>query len=172
MTKGNSSLFGRLTKTHGYQGKIVLKASLSEKVEIEIMESVFLKIEGILVPFFIEEFSETSFPFYITKFENIDDDISAKELLGRDVYIPDNCFKQNRSKEIKLKDFVAFSIKDQHDHLIGEIVNLLEIPGNSLFVVDFNGREILIPVQNQLIVDINWDDKIIKMSIPDGITEM
>ena len=172
MTKENSSLFGRLTKTHGYQGKIVLKASLSEKVEIEIMESVFLKIEGIQVPFFIEEFLESNFPFYILKFENIDDDDAAKELLGREVYIPDNCFKQKTSKQIKLKDFIAFSIKDQHDHLIGEIVDLLEIPGNSLFVVDFIGREILIPVQFQLITDINWDDNIIKMIISDGITNM
>ena len=172
MTKGNSSLFGRLTKTHGYQGKIVLKSILSEKVEIEIMESVFLKIEGILVPFFIEEFSESSFPFYIIKLENIDDDISARELLGRDVYIPDKHISQIASKQIKLKDFIAFSLKDQHDHLIGEIVDLLEIPGNSLFVVDLNGREILIPVQNQLIIDINWDDNILKMNISDGIINM
>jgi len=172
MTKENSSLFGRLTKTHGYQGKIVLKASLSEKVEIEIMESVFLKIEGILVPFFIEEFSESSFPFYILKFENINEDVAAKELLGRDMYISDNYIKQNTSKHIKLKDFIAFSLKNQHDHIIGEIVDLLEIPGNSLFVVDYKGREILIPVQFQLIIDINWENNIIKMNIPDGITNM
>ena len=172
MTKEKISLFGRLTKTHGYQGKIVLKANLSEKVEIEIMESLFLKIEGILVPFFIEEFSETSFPFYIIKCENIDDDTSAKEILGRDVYIPDKYISQIASRQIKLKDFIAFSIKDQHGHLIGEIVDLLEIPGNSLFVVDFNGREILIPVQNQLIIDINWDDNILIISIPDGIADM
>ena len=88
------------------------------------------------------------------------------------MYISDNYFKQNTSKQIKLKDFITFLLKDQHDHLIGEIVDLLEIPGNSLFVVDFKGREILIPVQFELIIDINWDDNILKMSIPDGITDV
>lgn len=172
MTQENSTLFGRLIKTHGYQGKIVLKSSLSGKVEVENMESVFLKINGILVPFFVEEFSESNFPFYILKFENIDSDNSALKLAGSDVYILDIHFTQETSKQIKLKDFIAFFLKDQHDHLIGKIVDLLEVPGNSLFVVDFNGREILIPVQLELIINIIMEDKIIKMSIPDGITDV
>ncbi len=172
MTKENYSLFGRLTKTHGYQGKIVLKANLSGKVEIENMESVFLKIDGILVPFFVEEISESNSPFYILKFENVDSDGFASKLAGKDVYIPDIYFLQETTPQLKLKDFVGYLLKNQHNHSVGNIVDVLEIPGNSLFVVDFKGREILIPVQFELIIDIIKGKKIIKMRIPEGITEV
>ena len=172
MTKEIISLFGRLTKTHGYQGKIVLKANLSAKLEIENMESVFLKIDGILVPFFIEEISESNFPFYILKLENIDSDNSASKLTGRDVFILDIYLLQEADPQLKLKDIVGYLLKDQHNRPVGEVVDLLEVPGNSLFVVDFNGREILVPIQLELIIDIIQADNIIKMSIPDGITEI
>ncbi len=169
MASENNILFGKLTRTHGYQGQLILRASIDAGLDKDKVESVFLMIDGIPVPFFVEELSEKNFPLFIIRFEGIDKEDLALKLVGTEVYISESHIINERSDELSFRNFLGFILEDQDKHIIGEITDFLDIPGNSLFAVKHEGKEVWIPVNPGLILGIETENKIIKLEIREGL---
>ena len=78
---------GKLGKTHGVKGEIsfLFDDDVFDRVDADYL---ILKIDGILVPFFIEEYRFKSDSNALMKFEGIDTQEQARDLTGTDVYFP------------------------------------------------------------------------------------
>jgi len=172
MCREKNILFGRLTKTHGYRGHLVLKADPEATMVEKEPESVFLKIDGIQVPFFIEEFSERNLPLYTLKLEGVDDHNSALKLVDTLIYIDREFVEEKADDQSGLKNLIGFSVKDQDDRILGTITALMDIPGNPLFSVEHEGNEFLLPVNEDLILEIAVDEKSIVMEVREGLTNL
>ena len=78
---------GRIGKPHGVGGEVSLRFSddVFDRVDADY---VVLLVDGILVPFFIEEYRFRSDEVALMKFEDIDTIERASELTGCDVFFP------------------------------------------------------------------------------------
>ena len=78
---------GRLGKVHGIRGEVsfLFDDDVFDRVEADYL---VLDIDGILVPFFMEEYRFKSDANALVKFDGIDTVERAKELTGCDVYFP------------------------------------------------------------------------------------
>ena len=78
---------GRLGKAHGVKGEVSLQFDddIFDRVDADYL---VLDIDGILVPFFMEEYRFRSDAVALVKFEDIDTQQRASELTGCDVYFP------------------------------------------------------------------------------------
>ena len=78
---------GRLGKTHGVRGEIsfLLDDDVFDRTDADYL---ILDIDGILVPFFIEEYRFKTDSNALMKFDGIDTQERARELTGCDVYFP------------------------------------------------------------------------------------
>ena len=78
---------GKLGKTHGVKGEIsfLFDDDVFDRVDTDYL---ILKIDGIFVPFFIEEYRFKSDSNAIVKFEDIDTQERARELTGCEVFFP------------------------------------------------------------------------------------
>src|SRR5690606_22352548 len=81
-------VLGTLAKTHGIRGQLILKLNHFTFEDILLMETVFLEIEGLPVPFFVSEYIERSGDTIILAFDDIETESKAKELIGLTVFIP------------------------------------------------------------------------------------
>lgn len=169
MTNEDCFLLGTLVKTHGYNGQIVLKVNQQYQERLEILESVFLLMDGILVPFFIEEMEEYNISSFLLKIDEIDSKNEAAGFIGKDVFLPIAEFeKENHSSQSSVS-VIGYQIKSENNLNLGFVKEIREIPGNPLFVISYMESEIMIPANDELILDINHKDKIISMTIPDGL---
>lgn len=161
-------LLGVLVKTHGFKGELVLKAVLPLKDRYEKMESVFLLINGILVPFFLEEFEISSDKSAILKFEDVYLKDEAEKLRGKSVFIPKYESESGISSG-SISNFAGFELQNESGSKTGVIIDLIEIGKNPLFVVNVKGKEILIPANEELFLEINSREKYICLRIPEGL---
>ena len=78
---------GRIGKPHGISGEVTLRFSddVFDRVDADYL---VLMVDGILVPFFIEEYRFRSDEVALVKFEDIDTKDRASELTGCDVFFP------------------------------------------------------------------------------------
>ena len=78
---------GKLGKTHGIKGELsfLFDDDVFDRVDADYL---VLMVDGILVPFFLEEYRFRSDSNAIVKFEDIDTQDRARELTGCDVYFP------------------------------------------------------------------------------------
>lgn len=156
---------GRLGKTHGVKGEVSFQFDddVFNRVDCDYL---VLDIDGILVPFFIEEYRFRSDSVALMKFEDIDTQQRAAELTGCDVYFP-RALADEDDSEVSFSMLVGFDLIDEDSgKTIGRIAAIDDSTVNLLFELE-DGR--LIPANDDLIHHIDMKGKTITMDLPEGI---
>jgi 16S rRNA processing protein RimM len=159
---------GRLGKAHGVKGEVSFHFDddIFDRVECEYL---VLEIDGILVPFFMEEYRFRNGYLAFVKFRDVDTQERASELTGCDVYFPRDLAAAEDEMPI-LSMLVGFSIVDAATNKsIGVIEDVNDQTANILFELD-NGA--LIPASDELITDIDKEQRQITIELPEGLLEL
>ncbi len=159
---------GRLGKTHGVRGEIsfLLDDDVFDRTDADY---IILDIEGILVPFFIEEYRFKTDSNALMKFDGIDTQERARELTGCDVYFPRSLADEDKTS-VSWAELVGYSLIDSDTgKLIGEIATIDDTTINILFELT-NGK--LIPASGELIQHIDTKQHQIEINLPEGILEL
>ena len=155
---------GRLDKTHGVKGEVSFQFDddIFDQVDCDYL---VLDVDGILVPFFIEEYRFRSDSVALVKFEDIDTQQRAAELTGCDVYFPRALAAEDESPSLTM--LVGFDIVEANGGTtVGRIAAIDDSTANLLFELE-DGR--LIPANDDLIEDIDTQQQKITMSLPEGL---
>jgi len=155
---------GRLGKTHGVKGEVSFQFDddIFDQVDCDYL---VLDVDGILVPFFIEEYRFRSDSVALVKFEDIDTQQRAAELTGCDVYFSRALAAEDESPSLTM--LVGFDIVEANGGTtVGRIAAIDDSTANLLFELE-DGR--LIPANDDLIEDIDTQQQKITMSLPEGL---
>jgi 16S rRNA processing protein RimM len=159
---------GKLGKTHGVRGEIsfLFDDDVFDRTDADYL---ILRIDGILVPFFIEEYRFKSDANAIVKFEGLDTQERARELTGCDVYFP-RSLAEGDEGDISWNILIGFDlIEADSGRTIGRIASIDDSTLNILFCLD-DGH--LIPASDDLITAIDQQAHTITMHIPEGLLEL
>ncbi len=164
----NTEEIGYISKTHGLKGHVILR--LNELVNIdENIKSIFLELNGSQVPYFIEECRPNN-AGYIIKLETIDVVDMSKKLIGKKAFaLSDFILEEDES----LKEFIGYAIIDSKLGNIGNIADVDEKTDNAIIkVIHPSGVEIILPFNDDFIIEIDDDLKTIEFNAPEGLIEM
>ena len=158
---------GRLGKAHGVKGEVSFQFTddIFDSVDADYL---VLDIDGILVPFFMEEYRFRNDSVCLVKFCDIDTQQRAQELTGCDVYFP-RALAEEADETPSLSSLVGFEIVDSDGKAIGTITAIDDTTQNILFELE-DGT--LIPANDELIEDIDTELQQIKMNIPEGLLDI
>lgn len=158
---------GKLGKAHGVKGEVSFQFDddVFDRVDADYL---VLDVDGILVPFFIEEYRFRSDTSAIVKFEDIDTVERARELTGCDVYFPRELADDDDVPSPSL--LVGFDLVDAGTNKkVGRIADIDDSTANLLFCLD-DGR--LIPANDDLIAAIDTQAQTVVMHLPEGLLEL
>ena len=156
---------GRIGKPHGIGGEVTLRFSddVFDRVDAEYL---VLMVDGILVPFFIEEYRFRSDEVALVKFEDIDTMDRAAELTGCDVFFPRHLADIDNDV-LTWSQIVGYDIVDvASGKVIGRIESVDESTINVLLEL---ADGTLIPAVDEFIDDIDHEALKLFMSLPDGL---
>lgn len=159
---------GKFLKPHGTKGEISLQSdgfTLDESCDF-----VACDIDGILVPFFIEEMRTKNHDTMIVKIERMESADEVRFLTNRGAYIPREWVEE--SEELSWSYFHGFTAVDEKAGVIGTITDIDDSTINTLFVIEKNGEEILIPAQEEFITGIDHKKREIRFNLPEGLVSL
>ena len=163
---------GKVGKPHGYKGEttIYITDDVFDRTDAQYL---VLEIDGILVPFFMEEYRFRSDTTVIMKFCDVDTEDGARRLTGCDVYFPREIAGES-DDERSLAQIQQFTVVDANTHKeIGKIIAIDDSTANTLLEVSTNeGDSILIPVHDNLIANIDVKAMTVTMLLPEGLLEL
>lgn len=160
---------GLIGKAHGVKGELSVQVDddVFDRVEAEYL---VLKLDGILVPFFMEEYRFKSDSVALIKFDGVDTQERARELTGVEVYFPRELAEQEEDAELSYSALVGYKlIDDSTGSEVGTIAYVDEQTINVMFELE-DGR--LIPASEELIVDVDQQARTITLDIPEGILDL
>ena len=166
---GSVYKIGVIGKAHGVKGELSIQIDddIFDRVDAEYL---VLKLDGIFVPFFMEEYRFKSDSVALVKFEGVDTQERARELTGVEVYFPRELAEQDENAELSYSALVGYTlIDDNSGKPVGTIAYVDEQTINIMFELE-DGR--LIPASEELIVDVDQQARTITLDIPEGILDL
>ncbi len=157
---------GRIGRAHGLKGELSVQISddVFDRVDAEYL---VLEIDGIMVPFFMEEYRFKTDETVLIKFEGIDTQERARELTGIDVYFPHSLAEQSEDDELSYAQLAGYSVINAADgKAVGEIAYVDEQTINIMFELTDGA---LLPASEELIQEVDTTERTVKLLIPEGL---
>jgi len=165
-------LLGKIVRTFGAKGELVIQIDSEILARLKKMESVFIKLNVNLVPFFIESLQPRPKNQAIVKFMDIDSAEEAEMMSGCEFYIPIEMLPKAKGKKPFTFEIEGYKVIDAHHGEIGTLTSVIEVPQQSLLSIDFNGKEILVPVVEEIVKEIDRKNKTIYIDAPEGLIDL
>lgn len=174
---------GTILKTHGFRGKVViLLVSVVKEQDFKKIKYFFVKVNNDApVPFFIEEIAFAN-NLSIVKFEDIDSFDMAQQLQGFAVCVPASLLPREAIKklyhgnsgQIQIDEniIVGFKIIDKQLGEFGIVNDILEFSEQLIIQTYFKNQEVLIPISDAIIKQVDAHRKTIHIDLPDGLIEI
>lgn len=168
------SPIGRFVKPHGIKGEISAATDYDADT-LRALPCIFLCIDGLYVPFFIESVRERGQGALLLTIDGIDTQQQAAAIASKDFYAKSSDLPEEEDTEdggFYLDDLIGYTVNDGPD-LVGTVTDYDDSTANVLLLVERpDGRTVHIPAAAELFEAVDADNKTIIMNLPEGITEL
>ncbi|PWE01041.1 ribosome maturation factor RimM [Marinilabilia rubra] len=160
---------GIVAKPHGISGETAVRLS----PEIDLKETqptfIFIEIDNGLVPFRVSGLRYKSDDVILVKLPLLASEEKIRKVMDFRVYLDPQDVASPGADFSNLNSFNEFEVIDATAGSIGHISGIQDISANPLFIIEGPQGEVLIPVAEDFIVNIDDDNQIIEMNIPEGL---
>lgn len=171
MTKDTCFYVGKIVKTHGLKGEVTLRIDNEQFDDIEELNYFLLDINDKLIPYFVENITFHSNKSFVL-FQDLKTLEAANQLVGISVYLPLDLLPEKDGNDFYSHEVVDFLVVDEEKGELGKVQEIIEYPTQSLIQILINGKEVLIPIHDDIIQDVNREDKKIYIKAPNGLIDM
>jgi len=163
---------GKVVKQSGSTGELVFILDTDILPGNMKLESVFIQLQGNLIPFFIDHSRMKSHNQLLVKLLDVDSVEDAAPLLGCRLFLPVSARPKTRKIKSVALDLVGFHVIDHVHGDIGIVLNILEMPMQELLEIDHEGKQILVPLVEEIILGIDEKKKTLSIQAPEGLIEI
>lgn len=163
---------GRFNKPHGVRGEI--SATIPD-LDPEGLTCIFVEIEGLFVPFFIENIRTKGSETYLLTIKGIADENEGALLANKTIYADADEIETDESDDggFYMSDLIGYTVVDD-GRVAGVIEDYDDSTDNVLFIVRRPDSEatFFVPAVEEIITDINPETKTITMDLPLGLLDL
>ena len=171
MNLKDTYFLGKITRTHGLKGNVVLKLDTDQPEMYNELQGVFIEINGLLVPFFIEIQQWTKDNSKIISFKNSTPQM-VEQIVNRNVYLPLSTLPQLTGNQFYYHEVIGFSVVQENGAVCGKITAINDQTAQHYFILDLEGREVIIPIFKDWMISVNRENKSIMMQLPEGLMDV
>lgn len=171
MTKDQCFYIGYVSKSRGLKGELQLFFEFDNYMDLDL-DVVFLEMDKKLVPFFVEKIKFQNNSTAYVNFEDVDHIDKAQPLLRKQIYLPNDKMPERDPDDFTYHDLVGYTAIEETEGELGEITHVQEMPQQFIATVDIDGRDAMFPLNEDFIVGIDPEEKIIVLNLPEGLIDM
>lgn len=164
------SKIGFINRTHGYKGMLHCVTQLANPEKLLQAEYLFVLINGLPVPYFVEDIEVNETDFFV-KLEDINSDVDGKKLNSLELYA-EKIREKKQNAFLSWKDLKGFTATDESYGEMGIIIEVAEYPMQYVAKCLIDEKEVLFPLNENVIKDIDEDNKTIHLDLPDGLIQL
>lgn len=172
MTKEDCFYLGKIVSKFSFKGELLIKLDTDEPESYLNTESILVDFHKKLIPFFIEKSSLHKSDLLRVKFEDVDAEPDADELINLSVYLPLSQLPKLNEDQFYFHEVIGFKAMDETHGEIGKITFVQDIGPQALFIIEKGTQEILIPVNDEFIQRLDKPNKTIYFTTPDGLIDL
>jgi 16S rRNA processing protein RimM len=171
MKKEEAFYIGYITKTKGLKGEVQLYFEFDAYENLDL-DVVFADMNGKMVPFFVEShklYPNSTGLFYFDDIDHID---KAQVLVKKKIYLPLTKMPERDEDDFTYNDLKGYIVSDQTKGELGEIIAVNEYPQQFVATLVYQEKEILFPLNEDMIIEIDEEEKTLLVDLPEGLLDL
>lgn len=162
---------GRLGKPWGHRGELSVHLEVMAPDEIAPDGPLFVDIDGQLVPFFFTHLHQKGRETLV-KFDEVDDPQAASALVGRDLLLPASALGDQAGLDWEPDELIGLTVRDEEHGTLGTVTEIAGTPQNPVMVIHDGTHEIMVPVANEMIVEVDEEERTLLVRTPPGLVDL
>lgn len=172
MKKEDCFYLGKIVSKYSFKGELLIKLDTDQPELYENLDAMFIEVRNTLIPFFIESSQLHKSDLLRVRFEDVTDEADADALIKSDVYLPLEFLPKLEGDKFYFHEVIGFTMVDINYGKVGTIVSINDSTAQALFEVENDGKEILIPMNDEFIDKIDRKAKTIFVKTPEGLIDL
>ncbi len=172
MKKEDCFYLGKIVKKYSFKGEVLAKLDTDQPELYENLDAIFLELRNNLVPFFVERSQLHKSELLRLKFEDVDTEADADAIMKSGLFLPLDLLPKLEGNTFYFHEVIGFEIEDKNFGKVGTIKAINDATAQSLFEIDRDGTEILIPMNDEFIIEVNRKTKTILVETPEGLIDL
>ena len=157
---------GQVLKSNGRDGELLVSFSGISPEDIDLEEPVFIEFDGLPGPFYFEAFSQRGNSRALVRLTGVHSLTDADELAGAVLSAEDDLYEDEE------EDLTGWTVLDADGTQVGTVSAHEDIPGNPCIWVETGHGESLLPLREELVLDVDETEKTLRMEIPEGLLDL
>jgi 16S rRNA processing protein RimM len=164
---------GFILKPHGLKGGMIVEIEEGYEEILEESDCLLVEVEGGLVPFFVTEdgLNFRSSTSLCISFDGYDSVEKVRPLCGCKIFIHRDV-EIDQSNNEELNELIGVTVFDEVRGKLGKIIRVDDFSGNVVLTVGYAGREVLIPLSEQIILRLDQSAKELYVDCPEGLIDL
>lgn len=171
MTLEEAFYIGYITKTKGLKGEVQLYFEY-DAPELLDLDVLFADMNGKMVPFFVSSCKLQHNNTGNIYFDDIDHIDKAQQLLKKKLYLPLAKLPDRSDEDFQYTDLKGFMVTDENHGELGEITEVNEYPQQFVATVSYRNKEIMFPLNEDMIIEIDEEEETLLVELPDGLLDL
>lgn len=172
MRKEDCFYLGKIVSKYSFKGEVLVKLDTDDPDIYEKMESVFVSLGNNLVPFFIKRCRLHKSDLLRIDFEEVKSESDADRIMGTALYLPLTQLPKLTGNKFYYHEVIGFEIIDAVHGSIGVIQSVNDSTAQALFEVQKEDKQLLIPINDDIIKKVDRENKVIEVITPEGLVEL
>ncbi len=159
---------GQLVKLHGISGSLVLRLSMPAEEIRNVPGWLFIRIWGQPVPFKVvdESVYQKDNRHLVIGLEGIDSQESARRLVGYTCCLEGQWSDWFSVEGGSANPWIGAEVTDATTGKTGTVISYNDIPGNPLIEIQISGKTILLPFNDDYILESDKNARKLRVRIP------
>ncbi|GGH09168.1 16S rRNA processing protein RimM [Sphingobacterium alkalisoli] len=171
MTLEQSFYIGYISKTRGLKGEVQIFFEFEDYMDLEF-DVLFVEENKKLIPYFVDELKLQKNSTAYVMLEDIDHIDKAQPLLRKKIYLSKDKMPVRDADDFRYTDLIGYLVMDEHHGELGKITDVQEMPQQFIATVDMNGKELMFPLSDDLILGIDAEEEVIEVDLPEGLVDL
>ena len=155
----------QVLKSNGRDGELLMSFVGIAPEDIDLQEPVFIEFDGLPVPFYFESFTQRGTNRALVRLTGVHSLKDADELTGASVYA-------DYFEEEDTEDLTGWTVLDADGTRVGTVTAHEDIPGNPCIWVETGHGEVLVPLHEELVLEVDEQKETLRMTIPEGLLDL
>ncbi|MBT8301357.1 MAG: 16S rRNA processing protein RimM [Maribacter sp.] len=172
MDKSACFYLGKIVSKYSFKGEVLVKLDTDEPEIYENMESVFVSLGNNLVPFFIDKCRLHKSNLLRIDFEEVKTENDADRIMGSELFLPLTMLPRLTGDKFYFHEVIGFTVIDSDHGDIGTILSINDSTSQALFELKKDDKELLIPINDEIITKVDRENKTIFVTTPEGLVDL
>lgn len=170
MQKTDCFSLGYVRRTVKNDGSFIIYLDVDEPQNYAKMDAVLVETKTGLIPYMIDKIIIRAENEALIHFQDINNEEDAEKLKGKSLWLPVAALPKLSGNKFYFHEVMGWKVTDETFGDIGCIKDIFENVQYPLFqIIHPSGKEILIPLTDQIVKKVDRNNQSIHIAAPDGL---